>query len=239
MGGHQNQKTALPKNWPPEITFLTSPLYSPELTKAQIQALRVRPSASAAPVAEDLPTLPPELLRPGPNPLVRIQPITDPSHPACGQRGLFAARDLKPGMPVVRYLGEVHPAGSARHASSDYDLWLDHSAGGADVAVDAARAGSEARFVNDYRGVPGRARTNAEFRDAWDGRERCMAVYVVLGGAKGGGKGKGKGKDGGGGIAKGEEILVSYGKGFWGKRREEEEEKRRDGEGDVTDQPPE
>jgi hypothetical protein len=47
-----------------------------------------------------------------------------------------------------------------------------------------------------------------------------MAVYVLPEGKNAAGKGKGKGKGKGGrkakvGIAKGDEILVSYGKGFW------------------------
>lgn len=95
------------------------------------------------------------------------------------------------------------------YSKSDYDLWLDRDA---DVAVDASRMGNEARFVNDYRGVPGKERANAEFRVAWDERraERVMGVFVMGVGKKGKGKG---------GIAKGEEVLVSYGRGFWGERK--------------------
>lgn len=75
--------------------------------------------------------------------------------------------------------------------------------------------GNEARFVNDYRGVPGTGRPNAEFCEVWDVRrgEKGMAVFVLPAGKKDQGKGSG--------IAKGQEILVSYGKGFWGKRKEE------------------
>ncbi|POR39185.1 Uncharacterized protein TPAR_00614, partial [Tolypocladium paradoxum] len=98
---------------------------------------------------------------------------------------------------------------AAAAAASDYDVWLDREA---DVAVDAAREGNEGRFVNDYRGV--RQRANAAFGTAWCERwgQVCVGVWVL------GGKSAGKG------IRKGEEILVSYGKGFWGGRRDEEEE---------------
>lgn len=97
------------------------------------------------------------------------------------------------------------------------------------MAVDAARMGNEARFVNDYRGVPGAKRPNAEFRDVWwtdlEGGERGMAVFVLPAGKRAVGKARTVG------VGKGEEILVSYGKGFWGGRKasgesEEEEVER-------------
>jgi SET domain-containing protein len=140
---------------------------------------------------------------------VRITPITSPTHPAHGQSGLFAARDLKPGTFILQYLGEIHaPALEASdvHANSDYDLSLDREQG---IGIDANRRGNEARFINDYRGIADRP--NAEFKEVWDERrkERGMGVWVL-------GEGKsGKGK----GLRKGEEILVSYGRGFWGARK--------------------
>ncbi|KAK0709493.1 hypothetical protein B0T26DRAFT_619641, partial [Lasiosphaeria miniovina] len=235
----------LPKNWPAQIPYLTGPLYSPRLTAAHLAAIRTRP---LPPAETDTDIVVgtfeiPRGLKPGPSAAVRITPITDPSHPAHGQCGLFAVRDLKPGELVVPYFGEVHVGsgpdaiseGEDEHAASDYDLWLDRDG---NVAVDAARAGNEARFINDYRGVPvssgassysssrpaeglgglTRARPNAEFRAVWDPRlcqcrgEMTMAVFVLPAGKK-----KRQRKDGTqGGIAKGEEVLVSYGKGFWG-----------------------
>ena len=93
--------------------------------------------------------------------------------------------------------------------SSSYDLSLDREA---DLAIDATHMGNEARFVNDYRGVPGREDKgpNSEFRDCWvkvNGTwERRVGVYVLPVGRAG------KRKDG---VGKGEEVLVSYGKGFW------------------------
>ena len=76
--------------------------------------------------------------------------------------------------------------------------------------------GNEARFINDYRGVRD-AGPNAEFRDCWVrvGRgvvEKRVGVYVMSPGLSGK---RAKG------IAKGEEIVVSYGKGFWRARRRE------------------
>ncbi|TPX07073.1 uncharacterized protein E0L32_010968 [Thyridium curvatum] len=242
----------LPKNWPQDVTYLTEPTYSRHITPSQLALLR-----TPDPSLPRIPPAPP----PGPWPDVLIAPITAPSHPARGQRGLFAARDLPPGSFVVPYLGHYyHAAGmtgttegagaeeeeARRHAAaSDYDLWLDRGAG---VAVDAARAGNEARFVNDYRGT-GARRANAEFREVWDAvrGEKGMGVFVLPLGkrraaklarrrregkvAAGGGRKRAGGgeekeeeeeEEDDGWIRKGKEILVSYGKGFWEKRREEE-----------------
>ncbi|KAH6842797.1 hypothetical protein B0I37DRAFT_330281 [Chaetomium sp. MPI-CAGE-AT-0009] len=240
MGGRppsQPTATPLPINWPSHIPYLAAPSYSPHLTPAHLRDLRTRPEDPSDPLPEI-----PRDLKPGPCPSVRITPITDPAHPAHGQAGLFATRDLAPGALILPYLGEVHigtapfgrpPNGGGGgggggsgsdqdgyydYAGSDYDLWLDRDA---DLAVDAARAGNEARFVNDYRGVPGRGgrKANAEFRVVWDGRrgERCMAVFVLPAGKRATGRARVVG------VARGEEVLVSYGRGFWQGRREEED----------------
>ncbi|PSS03457.1 hypothetical protein BD289DRAFT_421330 [Coniella lustricola] len=197
----------------------------------------------------------------GPSAKVRIHSITDPAHPACTQAGLFATRDLPPGSLILPYIGVLHASDDPAYAASDYDLWVtdrcgggagDDTAGGAEtwregegrgaqslscsgVAVDATKSGNEARFINDYRGVPGAVRPNAEFCEVWDVQkgEMGIAVFVMSAGAKRDkektkGKAQGKRGNGGGevrdrsrGIGKGEEILVSYGKGFWENRRVE------------------
>ncbi|RWA10152.1 hypothetical protein EKO27_g4950 [Xylaria grammica] len=201
---------AIPKNWPSSVPYLSQPSFAPHVTKAQRESLGIR--------SPDLTTAIPSNFARGPCPLVRIIVISDPSHPANGQAGLFAARHLEPGSLILPYYGLVHsstPPYSLAHDKSDYDLWLNKEA---DVAVDAEKAGNEARFVNDYRGV--RERPNAEFRQCWDARsgQQCMAVFVLPAGKNA------PTKASAGGIAKGAEILVSYGKGFWSKRREEHEE---------------
>ncbi|KAK0629011.1 hypothetical protein B0T17DRAFT_588968 [Bombardia bombarda] len=263
------------ENWPPHIFYLSKPLYSPKLTPAHRLAVRTRPSPAAVPgestssntssagdqqqqQTEEIP----RDFRPGPCDAVRILPIADPRHPANGQFGLFAARHLLPGELIVPYFGEMHvgtpPVPSPKedgkkdddsdseddydYTASSYDLWLDREA---DVAVDAARFGNEARFANDYRGVPADVpanvpfgekqkeqtkKPNAEFKAVWDARrgEMTMAVFVLPASkrekekaAEKAARGKGLGKVVGAGIAMGEEILVSYGKGFWGGKRGE------------------
>ncbi|OAP59843.1 hypothetical protein AYL99_04845 [Fonsecaea erecta] len=171
-----------------------------------------------------LPIIPAASALTSPCPLVQIKPITDPSHPAYTQHGLFATRALAPSSFVVLYLGCLHySSSSSSDPASDYDLSLDREL---DLAIDAARCGNEARFINDYRAGVRPEGPNAEFRDCWIERrvsggstawERRIGVFVLSPGKAGR-----AGKDGGRrarGIAKGEEIVVSYGKGFWKARQ--------------------
>jgi xeroderma pigmentosum group C-complementing protein len=217
MGKGRGAATLLPNGWPEGTTFLTQSLYSCNLTANQLNALRNR-QWQAGGVPDEIPLN----FRRGSCPLVQIRPITDPAHPAFKQLGLFAAKDLKPGSLIIPYLGKLH-SGIGLDAEdaekSDYDLWLCRAA---DVAIDAAQAGNEARFINDYRGVPRQRRQgpNAEFREVWDGRgpagggERGIAVFVTPATKKQIADGRGNDAR----IAKGEEILVNYGKGYWHSR---------------------
>lgn len=127
-------------------------------------------------------------------PLVTIKHIVVDGHPAKGQRGLFAIRKIPPHTHIIDYVGEVH---CDDRPHSDYDLSLYRTQDGISVGVDASRMGNEARFINDYRGVA--AKPNAIFEEYRNpAGELHMAVW--------------SGKDE---IRKGQEILVSYGKGFW------------------------
>lgn len=195
-------KQDLPKNWPPSPPYLTTPTYSKSLTSTHLSALRTKPS--------NISDIPANTAR-GPCQLVKITPISSPSHPASGQSGLFATKDLKPGTFILQYIGEIHapPQDATKdpHAESNYDLSLDREHG---IGIDADQKGNEARFINDYRGIA--EKPNAEFKEVWDERrkEKGMGVWVLPEGKSGKGKG----------IRKGEEVLVSYGRGFWGARKE-------------------
>lgn len=204
-------KQDLPKNWPPNLPYLTAPLCSKSLSPTHLTALRTRP--------QSIPSIPANIGK-GPCQLVKITHTTSPSHPAKGQNGLFAIKDLKPGTFILQYIGEIHSTPnqislpntetqvSDPHANSNYDLSLDREYG---IGIDADKRGNEARFINDYRGVA--EKPNAEFKEIWDERrgERGMGVWVLPEGKSGKGKG----------IKKGEEVLVSYGRGFWGARKDD------------------
>ena len=184
-----------PKNWPSTFPYLICPLHDKALTAEDKQFLGAAPPSPILRI--------PASTTPTPSTIVHIQPIRDPSHPAHGQHGLFATQALKPGTFILAYLGRVHSE-VATDGQSDYDIWLDKDQG---LAVDAGKQGNEARFVNDYRGV--KPRPNALFGTAWCERwqQLCVAVFAD------------KRKDSKG-ITKGEEVVVSYGKGFWDQRRE-------------------
>ena len=127
---------------------------------------------------------------------VRWQRIVDESHPAKGENGLFAARSFSPGEHIVDYLGYVTLSGN-EDQTSDYSASFgdDH-----ELALDAAKVGNEARMCNDFRNTGKRA--NAvfdQYRDA--AGDQKLAIFV-----------------GPHPLGKGEEVLVSYGKGFWANR---------------------
>jgi SET domain-containing protein len=136
---------------------------------------------------------------------------------------LFSRKKIQAGELVIPYLGLLHHTlipvdGSAEgrdagneEDESDYDLSLLRLSHAdprnpfpgyhISIGVDAASQGNAARFVNDYRGV-GTA-PNAEFRlDKGEGGELRMEIWSLKQG-----------------ISKGEEILVSYGKSWWGARQ--------------------
>lgn len=131
---------------------------------------------------------------PAQKPPVAIQVISDPSHPAHGQYGLFATKKIPPRTLILDYVGEVH---CDDRPASDYDLSLYRTSDHISVGVDAQSAGNEARFVNDYRGV--KAKPNALFQERkTESGELRMSVW--------------SGSDP---IKKGDELLVSYGKAWW------------------------
>lgn len=217
-----------PDNWPATIPYLSARILSPNVPK-DILSTQALTSPSLEPSTETVAS------PATPYSNIHIVPISDPSHPAHGQCGLFTTRIHPPDSFICLYLGLVHsttedssstqPATPEHQPKSDYDLSLDRDLG---LAVDADKMGNESRFINDYRGIADRP--NAEFRDViiklkGGKKERGVGVFVKA--AKKGKKGKAK-KEDEVGIRKGEEILVSYGRGFWSARRAETE----------ADQPP-
>ena len=192
---------AVPKGWDGRIIYLHAPSYSKKLGSDKVGALIFQKSALGSDV---------EVYKPnGPYTNVKITPISNPAHPAHGQHALFANQQLPPDSFILPYLGYVHDQSDTNEAS-DYDLSLDRELG---IGVDASNIGNEARFINDYRGVF--LAPNAEFRDIYvdigNGKvEKRVGVFVLSAG-KSGKRAKG--------IGRGQEILVSYGKGFWSERQ--------------------
>lgn len=132
-----------------------------------------------------------------PSPRVFAEVITEPTHPAHGQCGLFAAVPLAHGAWVLDYVGAV-ALGENEDRSSDYVCDFGEAS---ELALDANRVGNEGRFVNDYRNTGLRA--NVEFRLRRDARgELRQGIFVCA-------------KEG---VGAGEELLISYGKSYWRSR---------------------
>lgn len=189
------KKCEEPKGWPKQLPYLPKPLYSKLFSQADICKLHDKPSNAESISCPN-----------GPSANVNIRTILSSDHPAVGQFGLFASKDLMPGTFILFYVGFVH-GDQDTYPDSDYDLSLDRDLG---VGIDAAKMGNEARFINDYRGVNSTG-PNAEFKEVWltvgnGNYERRMAVFVLPAGKSG---------KRSSGVKKGAEVLVSYGKGFW------------------------
>lgn len=177
-----------PSHWPSGLVFLEALSYHPSVPqdiRAHIRGSHLKISSVAAASAANA------------RPLVAIRPISETSHPAHGQSGLFATKKIPPRTLIIHYLGEVH---CDDRPDSDYDLSLYRSPEGLSAGVDASRMGNEGRFVNDFRGV--RPKPNAAFEEirTADGELR-MSVWSMSEV-----------------IKKGDEILVSYGKSWWRER---------------------
>ena len=180
-----------PPRWPDSLEYLAEPRYHPSVPPQLRDVLAPRPTTATP--AHALPQ----------KPLVAIQPITEPSHPARGQFGLFAAKKIPPRTLILDYIGEVH---CDDRPGSDYDLSLYRSPEHGSVGVDAQSAGNEARFINDYRGV--KPKPNALFQERRTSTgELRMSVW-----------------SGTEVIKKGDELLVSYGKSWWRERQKEQTE---------------
>ncbi|UZJ57108.1 hypothetical protein CBS101457_006428 [Exobasidium rhododendri] len=137
------------------------------------------------------------------------------AHPALSQFGLFAAKDIPPHTLVVPYFGHVHLI-SEEDPDSRYDAAIE-SDDGTRLGIDATRAGSEARFVNDFRGIL--IRPNVFLQD-WsarsphekDNQDGIMYPKRVKGIAF---------FSGAHSIKAGTELCTTYGKGWWNSRRDQ------------------
>lgn len=207
-----------PQNWPVTISYLQRPIISPYLTESQRRWLRQKPLSTY--IYSDLT---PDVTGGGEAavPVIKlpvvdvaerteIRAIQDTAHPACGQHGQFAVRDLSPGAFVLPYLGYVHSSTTSEHDEferqkverensnalerpndgdagsntaqqigswdrSDYDLNL-HRDDEIELAIDAALMGNEARFCNDYRGVPAFVDSTTDTqKDSWNRRAKRAA----------------------------------------------------------------
>lgn len=203
---------SIPGEWPDNVEYIHHPMYSSAVDQQTIATLhKPKPeNAKWVKLGREAHT--------SPNPQVRIEEIQLSGHPANGQYGLFAVRDIAPSTFVILYNGKIHSNDKEdTNPDSSYDLSIDRELG---LSIDANEMGNEARFINDYRGI-GDA-PNVEFADCWvqmpeDDRrgfawEHRMGVFVLNAG-----KAKKRSK----GIRAREEIVVNYGRAFWKARNDD------------------
>lgn len=182
------QSSRSPPRWPAHLEYLEQPRYHTSVPK-HVREL-ICPALTRNASAQAHPQKAP----------VAIQLISDSSHPACGQYGLFATKKIPPRTLLIDYIGEVH---CDDRPESDYDLSLHRTPDHVSVGIDAQLCGNEARFINDYRGV--KLKPNALFQErTTESGELRMSVW-----------------SGSEPIKKGEELLVSYGKSWWRAREQD------------------
>eukprot|EP00466_Bigelowiella_natans_P019624 jgi/Bigna1/144574/aug1.89_g19282 len=121
---------------------------------------------------------------------VRIRVIEDENHPAYRQRGLFAAGTIKPRTHIIDYVGKILPE-SKESQTSDYIIAFTEN-----LSIDAEKHGNESRFINDFRGTGGKQNVKFDTYESQEGTR--LGVFSM--------------KEP---VRKGEELLVTYGRGFW------------------------
>ncbi|KAK0548543.1 hypothetical protein OC844_007013 [Tilletia horrida] len=223
--GKQNRQ---PANWPAGVAYLPdrcqpSALLPPHLAAAFCVPFPASTDTSAAASASSSSSISPlkDLMIRRITHDTPFQPhplLQNKHHPALGQYGLFATRELPARTLVCPYLGVVHTEAETDEGS-EYDAKVWAKVGevpgveGEDVGlgIDATHAGNLARFVNDFRGITQRA--NVTFEDwptpasdesdnvdaaAGHAHPRGLALFT-----------------GAAGVPAGAELCVSYGKSFW------------------------
>ena len=130
------------------------------------------------------------------NKKVAIWKIVNESHPTHGQHGLFANKKIAPNEHIIDYVGLVE-MNAFESKTSDYIIhFVD------DLSCDAEKIGNEARFINDYRNISENA-PNVKFLN-YTNKENQLRLGVFCGSKC---------------TKKNQELLVSYGKGFWKARK--------------------
>jgi hypothetical protein len=163
-----------PKNWPKTLVYLTQMKWSndvpPELKNKYFNPSPSQPSR--------------------PSHFTKILKIENPSHPAFGQCGLFAAKTIPPETHICDYLGFV----TTDEKASETSNYLMRLAPG--LLCDGEQMGNEARMINDFHGVADSPNVRFKTYNSETGEQR-VGIFSQ------------KRK-----IKKGEELLVDYGRKF-------------------------
>jgi hypothetical protein len=122
-----------PPQWPPQVNYVSACVFDPRVPKAALSGIWGTKTVSGG--------------ARGKTPVVgwaRIVPITDPKHPAWGQRGLVAARPIPKQTHILDYAGVVTTDAFCSQ-KSEYTLRLRDDISGACVGqADPLRTRSQA-----------------------------------------------------------------------------------------------
>ena len=129
---------------------------------------------------------------------LKIIIIKNRKHPCHGEGGLYAGEDIEKGAFLLDYAGFVSITLGDEHDTNKSSFLLnlfnseEHMVY---IDVDAARAGNEARFLNDFHGVPGIDAPNCQFWPYYDNvtGEKRIGIKTIRE------------------VATGQELLVDYG----------------------------
>ena len=122
---------------------------------------------------------------------VRVLPE---DHKIPGQHGLFATQKWDPYDVIGEYVGKIV---DDNFSTNKYVADLYISSGGSSLGIDALENGNEMRYINDYRGIS--SLTNCQISKATVDRRPILLIIATRS------------------IDIGEEILMDYGDGYWGK----------------------
>ncbi|KNC96389.1 uncharacterized protein SPPG_08288 [Spizellomyces punctatus DAOM BR117] len=162
---------SIPPNWPHSLPYLTHNVWALDIPAIQ-RTRYLHRTVSEAASEDDIPVKKVTVYT-GPCPDVEIRTITEKSHPAFGQKGLYAKKRISPFSFLLDYRGTIQSSSNVS-LQSDYTLLFD-----GDLTIDAQNSGNEARFINDFHKIS--SRPNAAFdtyRDATTGEVR-VGVWAL------------------------------------------------------------
>jgi SET domain-containing protein len=121
---------------------------------------------------------------------VKIQKITEKTHPCYDQFGLFACNFIQKGEFIGHYSGEVK-----KRTNLDNSLYLVPY--GDKYDIDASKIGNEMRFINDYRNIANRPNVTLAKAYCQVTGMPFVAVVAICD------------------IQSGTELVANYGKLYW------------------------
>lgn len=203
-----------PQGWPHDVTYLDSSVPGPSLPASLHSRYSSLPSESSPYHSSKYEKIQVQIriidervpFQPGYHQLSTAASQQSLRHPALGQRGLFALKEIPPHTFIRPYFGRVHTEQDT-DPDSQYDMKIEHRSDLGSISVDATDCGNEARFVNDYRSI--RSHPNCRLDHWYDEQTGALGMGIFS-----------ESKP----IPPGSELTINYGKGFWSRYQQHDQE---------------